>query len=307
MRSVVVSIVVLLACCRVTLAEPPAQERSVTVRVTPRAIHYFGADLDDHPTSSGDVSVSRFGALASIEFPIGAASAFTIGAEYTYSFYDFDGSGIFEDSLGLLEDAYEIGLTGTWSSRIDDTWSYFLGGGMRISAESGADLSDSLSFRGFGGVNYRISDRLLIGGGLAVTSRLEDDALFVPLVNMHYAINDQWSFAAGGGPAAAGRTLGGTLSWRPREDIGLGLTVAWDRREFRLDDSGPIPDGVGIDSRVDLALGLDWVIGPGVTVRFETGASVWQEYRFEDDDGRRVLETNTDPTPFIGASIGFEF
>lgn len=282
-------------------------DRSVVVRLAPRGIHYFTADLDDDATDSGDVSVSRFGIPGSVEFPIGEFSSITIGAEFMYSFYNFDGTGIFDDSAELLDDAYEVGLSATWSSRIDDHWTYFIGGGGRISAEAGADLDDALTGRLFGGVGYRFSDRFVLGGGVAVSTRLEDDALVVPIITAYYRFNERWALMAGGGPAAAGRTLGATLTWQAQPDLGVSLTGAWDWHEFRLDDDGPIPDGVASDSRVDIALGLDWGISEDISLRVETGVSVWQEFEFDDAGGNRIVETSTDPAPFVGASLVFEF
>ena len=281
--------------------------RAPVFRLNLRGLHYFSADLDEDATDSGDVSVSRFGPLASLEIPIGEVSSITIAGEFTYSFYDFDGTGLFEDDNELLSDAYELGLSATWSSRLGDEWTYFIGGGGRLSAESGADTSDALTARVFGGLGYRVSDQFTIGAGVGVSTELDDDVLVVPFLSAFYQINDDWWFGAGGGPAAAGRTLGATLTWQAQPDLGVSLTGAWDRREFRLADDGPIPDGIATDSRVDVVLGVNWGVVDRVTLRVEAGASVWQEYEFEDEDGDEVLDTGTDPSAFVGASIGFEF
>lgn len=289
------------------VAQPEQGGRSTVFRFSPRAIHYFTSDLDEDESSSGDVSVSRFGPSASVDIPVGSASTLTLGAEFTYSFYNFDGTGIFDDSEELLSDAYELGLSATWSSAIGEHWTYFIGGGGRLSAEAGAEISDSLTGRVFGGVGYRFSERFVLGGGIGVSTELDDDVLIVPIITAFYQMNENWMFAAGGGEAAAGRTLGATLTWQPQPDLGVSLTGAWDRREFRLDDDGPIVDGIATDSRVDIILGVNWGITGHVTLRVEGGVSVAQEYQFDDEDGDEVLDTSSDPTPFVGGSLRFEF
>ncbi len=308
------AIVLLLSASMPALAQPdaqpeaePAAGRPTVFRLDVGGVHYFTADLDEDESSTGDVSVSRFGPRASLELPIGAVSSLTFSAEFIYSFYNFDGAGIFDESDELLSDAYELGLSVTWSSQINEHWTYFVGGGGRLSAEAGAEVGDSLTGRVFGGVGYRFSDRFVLGGGVGVSSELDDDALVVPIITAFYQMNDQWMLAAGGGPAAAGRTLGATLTWQPQPDLGLTLTGAWDYRQFRLDDDSPIPDGIATDSRVDIVLGINWGLAEGVRLRVEGGASVAQEYQFDDEDGGEVLDTNTDPAPFVGASLNFEF
>jgi hypothetical protein len=308
---------VILTAPALALAQPEGESppegagadtaRSAVFRLTPRGVHYFTADLDDDDGDTGDVSVSRFGPSASLELPIGEASSLTLGADFLYSFYDFDGTGIFLDDNELLGDAYEVGLSANWSSRINQEWSYFLGGGGRLSMESGADTSEALTGRLFGGFNYRVTERFVLGAGAAVSTQLDDDLLIIPFISAFYQINDRWSLSAGGGPAAMGRTLGATLTWQAREDLGVTLTAAWDRHEFRLDDDGPIPDGIATDSRIDIALGLNWGVADGVSLRVEGGLSAWQQYEFEDEDGDEIADTDADPTAFVGASLNFEF
>jgi len=281
--------------------------RRVVVRLPVRGLHYFTTDLDDDEASTGDVSVSRFGLNPSVEIPVGDVSSLTLSGEFTYSFYDFDGTGIFDDDNELMADGYEAGLGVQWSSVIGGNWTYFVGGGARMSAEAGADLSEAWTWRGFGGVGYRFSERLVRGGGVAFSSELEDDALVVPVLSASWQISDDWTFAAGGGPASAWRTLGATLTWQASPDLAVSLTGAWDYREFRLDDDGPVPDGVMSDSRVDVILAVNWGVAQGVRLRVEGGVSAWQEYEFVDDDGDEVLDTDSDPTGFVGGGLVFEF
>ncbi len=313
----ILSLLALLVMPGVAVAQPAQEEfadgapagdgRSAVFRLAPRALHYFSTDLDDDATDTGDVAVSRFGALASLDIPVGSVSTITFAGEFTFSAYDFDGTGIFEEDNQLLSEAFEAGLGVTWSSRLGDHWTYFVGGGGRISGESGADVSDAVTGRAFGGIGYRFSERLSLGGGVGVSTQLDDDTLVVPIFTVFYQPHDDWILSAGGGPAAAGRVLGATLTWQPQPDLGLSLTGAWDRRQFRLDDDGPIVDGIATDSRVDIILGVNWGITEHIILRVEGGVSLAQEYEFDDADGDSVLDSEADATPFIGGSITFEF
>ena len=280
--------------------------RGVRFSLDLRGLHYFTTDFEDGG-DEGDVSVSRFGPIASVEFPVGDVSSLTLSAEFTYSSYDFDGSGLFEDDNELLDEAHELGLSATWSSRLGGKWTYFVGGGVRWSGESGADLSEAITGRVFGGVGYRVSERWVVGLGVGVSTELDDDVLVVPFLSSYHQINETWSFAAGGGPAAAGRTLGATLTWQATPALGVTLTGAWDRREFRLDEDGAIPDGIATDSRIDIALGLNWGVADGVRLRLEGGVSAWQEFEFEDEDGDELADPEADATAFVGASLNFAF
>lgn len=280
--------------------------RGVKYSLDLRGLHYFSTDFEGGG-DEGDVSVSRFGPIASVVFPVGDVSSLTLSAEYTYSSYDFDGTGLFDDDNGLLDEAHELGLSATWSSRLGGKWTYFVGGGVRWSGESGANFSDAITGRVFGGVGYRASEQWVLGVGVGVSTELDDDVLVVPFLSAYCQINERWSFSAGGGPAAAGRTLGATLTWQATPKLGVSLTGAWDRREFRLDEDGAIEGGIATDSRIDIALGLNWGVADGVRLRLEGGVSAWQEFEFEDEGGDELANPDADVTPFVGASLNFAF
>jgi hypothetical protein len=102
-------------------------------------------------------------------------------------------------------------------------------------------------------------------------------------------------------PASGGAAAAGEVAYRIAEPVEIGLGLLYNQRRFRLDDSGPVPDGVGEDNTLPVRLRLGWNITPQVGLHLLAGAALGGEVRIDDRYGNELDKQNYDPAPYIGA------
>jgi hypothetical protein len=272
-------------------------ERELLIRLGVEGEYALRSDLR---ASEGDVQVSRVRADLGVEVPIGERSSFDVSFDNEWSFYDFSNARGFAGAGEPWDDVWERGIRLRFATEHDESLSWFVGADVAASGEYGADFGDSVTYGGFGGVNYRFSETFFGGIGLFARSRLEDDFFFLPGFVFSWRFAPQWSLST-----LTGRGL--ELAYSPSESLKLYLRGSYDSREFRLDDDGPSPDGVGRDRRVPVALGAEWDLSDNVTIGGEVGAYVWQKYKLGDKQGTKVAEYEADPTAFFVLELRVAF
>ncbi|MGE3108576.1 MAG: DUF6268 family outer membrane beta-barrel protein [Phycisphaerales bacterium] len=280
-------------------ADAPADPapRAWTFEVRGAGSYTFAADIDDSP---GDVRIARAGFGVGVGIPIGDRSTLTFDIDEEASWYLFDNAGgLVPGSTDPVELVLSTDLGLRFSSRINPEWSWFLGGLAEFAGEPDVDVGDAATFGGYGGVRYQVSERFAVSAGLGAKSRLEDDALVIPVLGVDWQITDRVSLKTEGTRVR--------LSAKLSETLAVSLAGGWELREFRLRDDGPLPDGVFRDTRVPISISLDFRPSHAVRISVFGGVVVWQEFRFDDRSGDEVSETNTDPAPFIGISAAFSF
>lgn len=278
--------------------EPGALDRT-SVQFRAAAEYTGSADLD-----TGEVSIARLDTAISTRTAIGDSSAlsFRIGSEF--SFYDFADVGPFGVDGGMDSGArYTVGTT--FSSQIDDRWGYFVGGSVTASPGEGASWGDSITGGGVAGFTYQITDSLRVGAGIGISSRLEDDARFIPVPNIEWQIDEQWRLAT----TSRGLGVRGLeLSYDANEWLTLFALGGWASREYRLDDDGgPAPDGVLRDERVPLYIGATFKPADNVSIDVGVGGSVWSQFELLDSGGTEIADSDADPAlgGWIGATVRF--
>lgn len=283
-------------------AEPTAQPNVLdrTAFVFNATAGYTGsADLD-----VGDVSIARLDTSLSTQTRLNDTNALSLRFGSEFSFYDFADTGPFGVGGGMDTGArYDAGLV--FSSQVDETWGYFIGGSVTASPGEGASWDDSVTAGGFGGFSYQVNDSLRLGAGIGVSSRLEDDVRVIPVPTIEWQINEQWNLHT------ANRALnirGLELSYDANDWLTLFALGGWASREYRLDDdSGPSPDGVLRDERVPLYLGATMKASEKITIDFGVGGSVWSQFELLDASGNEIADSDADPAlgGWIGATIRF--
>ncbi len=177
---------------------------------------------------------------------------------------------------------------------------------VRWNAEPDADLEDGQTEGVIATVFWRVSDSLTIGPGVGVFSELTDDTDVFPFLAIDWAITDRWSLTTGQGVGASeGPGIG--LSYQTTETLDLGLAARYESTQFRLDDRGIAPDGIGEFQAVPVVLTLDWRPNPGVSVSAFAGVETGGEMTLRDEDGRIVQQNDVDTAAVLGAQVLVRF
>ena len=265
------------------------------------AVYQSSASLD----SGGDMSVGRafvsggLGRVFARRWRVGAALG------YGEDHYDFSGSS----GLGGLDPwdrVREFRISVPLQYFANEHWTVYAIPSLRFNAESGASLNDGRNGGLIAGAAYKISDTLSIGPGLGVFSEIEDSTSVFPILVIDWKITDTLSLETGGGFAAS-RGPGLQLKWQysPRWQFALG--GRYEKTRFRLDDSGPAPDGVGQDKAFPLFALAEFAVSSDITLSLLGGAELGATLRLEDESGDLISKSDLSTAPFFGATLKVKF
>ena len=270
-------------------------------------IYQFEGDID----GGGRYSVNRTFLGAGMEFDYSPALTldFDIGMELDN--YDFSGNGPFSkpaagDPWGSV---FDLTLSAVSRWRLDDNWRLILGGFVRWSGESDADFTKSFSGGGVFGGAYVFSDDLSLGATGLVTTQIEDGLLWIPSPIVDWRINKQLYISNMRGPVTYPASLGLEIIYYLNENMNVSLGGRYEYRRFRLNDDGPaaIRNGVGGERTFPIWLRFEWRPIEQIRIHLLTGVNFGQRLELENSRGDLLSREDTDPSPFIGAFLGFRF
>src|SRR5262249_44783307 len=145
-------------------------------------------------------------------------------------------------------------------------WAVVGGGLFEFAGERDVDVEDAVTYGGYVGVRHKFSDNFAATLGLVAKTRLEDTAIFLPLVGVDWNITDKLTLSSSATSVKVTDKLDDHWSFW--------VSGAWELREYRLEDDGPLPSGVVRDKRIPIKAGIDWSPCPHATISLEAGAVV---------------------------------
>lgn len=253
------------------------------------------ADIDD----SGDAEFSEtaFSVRGGPSFKIGEDVNLAAFGSYRYSHYDFVGVG-----ADPFENIHTFRLAPVFSYQLNE-WTIYGGPGIAFSAEEGADWGKSFTGGGLAGVNYKYSDQLSFGGGLAIFSQIEDNARLIPIITVNWDFADQWKLRVGFTEVAAQGGIGAEVTYDLNDQVQLGGGLQFQRKRFRIDAG----DGVAEDSSLPIYVKAGYKLTPTATIEGLIGINLGGTLLIEDDDGQEVFEEDYDPSVIFGLRAVFSF
>jgi hypothetical protein len=276
-----------------TAALPLLAQNGEPFRVTAGVGYRADADIDHH---GGDFHEKRFSITGARAFNVNEKLKIEPIVAYRFSAYDFSMPDPWDDIH-----TFRVTVLGHYA--IDDKWTVFGGPSMAFSGESGADFSDSITFAGAVGVNYRVNERLVVGGGFTISTEIEDDARLRPLLIAHWQINDRWSFESGFTEVAGGSGPGGEIRYKINDAWSVAGGAQYQEKRFRLSDDSRVRgvrDGVGEDTSLPIYAKVTWQVCPNGALELLGGVSTAGELRLENRGGHRITEVDYDPAPLVG-------
>lgn len=269
-------------------------------------LHSFDTAIDD----GGSFATNTAFAAARLGLPVGGG--FILGAQASWQgdWYSFDGASRVAPPPDAKPWADVQSFAGSVSlgRRLGKWW---LNGAFtaRFSFEVGASIGDGFNPGGILGAQYTFSPGLRLGGGVLVNARLEESPLIVPIPFVYWEISKQLVLSNTIAPDAYPRGPGIELAWRPTEAWALALGGRWEFRRFRLDDDGPESrrGGVGEDEGIPVWLRLTYRFRDNLRADVLGGYSVANRLRLADARGNDLLSSGTEPIPYLGAFVAWQF
>ncbi len=265
-------------------------------------VHQSETDLGD---SGGNFAVDRWFVSAGVDYGWDQRTSlgFSVGGgNSTYEFGDLTeiGGG---DPWNKIKDAR---VSVTWRFGFGETGSFILIPTARLNGESGASSSDSSTYGLYAAAAWRVNENLTIGPGIGVFSRLEDSTRVFPMLAIDWNITDRWNLSTGRGLAAS-QGAGLMLSYELNEDWSLGLAGRYEDIEFRLDNDGPAPGGVGRDQSLPLVFMATLEPSQKFSLSVFAGVELNGTLKLKNAMGDVVEESDYDPAPLFGATFDVRF
>jgi hypothetical protein len=284
------------------LAAQSSQDSPVSFTVDGAAVHQASSDLKD---GGGDFDLDRWFLSAGINYSWNPRNSigFTVGGGK--SSYHFDpesgfGAGDPWDKVNDLRFSVPMRF------KVSEKATAIVIPSVRFNGESGADTSDSRTWGLLAAVAWRLSSELTIGPGIGVFSKLDDGNRIFPVLAIDWDINERWNLGTGAGLAAS-QGPGLTLSYKVSEHWKIALSGRYEDLEFRLDEDGPAPAGIGRDQSFPLVLSAQVQPNPKITMSLFAGLEFGGKLKLKDSLGDLVAESSYDPAPLIGVRFAARF
>jgi hypothetical protein len=289
---------------------PPGSRVLVTLEAD--AAHQFRAGIDS--TDGGEVSSSLVGSRLSVRVPVNRRTGLSLSAGAGLLHYEFSGpSGIIPGDEAPWENIVVGSVGAGISHAFDERWRLFAGANLSSAGERATYFDETLTVGGTLGVAYAVSDKLTVGGGLTVQTRLDDSVFVLPFPTVEWVLpgdpQERWRLVVGGSRIGPSRAAGAAITFDATEQVTLvagwaGFGLGGD---FRLDDTGPAPGGVGRDRAFPIVVGVDWRPTRQVRLSAFAGAALFGELEILDSNGNRLAKRRVDPSPTIGVGLSVSF
>jgi len=139
-----------------------------------------------------------------------------------------------------------------------------------------------------------------------VFSRLEDGTRIFPILVIDWDISERWNLSTGRGLAAS-QGPGLTLSYALSQSWSLGIAGRYENTEFRLDENGPTPGGVGRDQSIPVVAMATWNPNRIIDLSVFAGIELNGKLKLKNALGESVAESSYDPAPIFGATFKLRF
>ncbi len=273
----------------------------VALTIDPYANHQFRTTIKD--SGGTDMAVTRAGTGVNIGLKVAPQLTLNLGLLAEYSRYQFDNIpgvlGVEKRTLHAMIVRVAPGL----DYRISDTWAIFGGVTADFSGEMGASGEKTDTYGGFLGVRYKYSKDLSLVVGVAAREGLEDHGSVTPMIGVNWQITEDLRLTTSGANLGAEVKL--TKSFG--SDWSLSLATGYESRAYRLDDRAPVVEGILREARVPMTVALECTPLPGLKVRLDVGAVVFQRMQVDDRVGNELFHREANCSPFTGVSASYRF
>jgi len=203
------------------------------------------------------------------------------------------------------------GMVGPWSSinttqataalqwQATQQWQIFGGGMARWAAEQGGTLSDGFEGGGAMGAAYAFSEDLILGGGVGVQTRIEDELLIYPIIVAEWKIADRLRLSTRLTSGWADQT-GAELVYAASDTVDVGVSAVFDYQRFRLSDSASARSGVGVTEALPVSFFVSIDVCPRGSLTAFIGVNAYGRLKTTDSAGNDLWASDHDPAPVLG-------
>lgn len=296
MRTAALALPVLLAASGACAQEGPPRG-PWAVSIDGFTAYQAPSDID----GGGEVAIGRTFGSVTVSRMRDFRNSLGVGIGAGRTWYDFSGGA--EAPWGDVRDTrLSLPIRFATSERTTVT----LVPSLRFDAEDGADLQDGQTEGLFAAITWRLSDTLTIGPGIGAFTGLDDEADIFPILAIEWEFAPRFLISTGRGVGAS-QGPGLSLTYAATDAIRIGIAGRYESVQFRLDDDGPAPGGIGGTKAFPLVATATYAPNPGVNVSGFVGVELEGEVTLRDEDNRLIERRNVDPAPVVGGQVTIRF
>ena len=273
---------------------------SVDFSFSPSTVYQFNANVD----GGGRLSVARYN--AALDMSSRASKDLRLGLSIAYAYDDYDFSGLTKFPVARpWSEVNRFGISAPVHYTFTDNWSLFVSPSVQWAGESHAKWDDALSYGAVAGISYKIRSDAVIGLGVGVYSNIEDTTVF-PYITVNWQMTEHLRIINPFRTSPAG-PAGLELAYTIDKYWETGLGAAYRSYRFRLEEDGPIPNGIGEYKTVPVFARVSYKCTPQIRIDVYGGATFVNKIYIEDQDGHELFSTKTDIAPLIGLTFVARF
>ena len=197
----------------------------------------------------------------------------------------------------------QVGVTFIYAPTED--WTIVVAPSVAWAYESGASTGNAVEYGAVVVATKDFSPTLSVGIGAAMFRRLSETRTF-PFLAIDWRINDAWRLA---NPFPAGPSGGAGLELRYAfaEGWEAGFGGTYRSFDFRLDQGGPVPDGIGENTFIPVFFRLSRNIGRQAQVDFYAAALANGRLKVKNQDGNDLATDDYRTAPAAGITLRYRF
>lgn len=275
-----------------------AQNDAIKATVSVTGINQFNTSLN----TGGNFGWSSAGATLNLLKPISAATSIGVSVRYGSQFWNWSNMnsyGYGGKSPWTTISTPALGLS--YSHKLDSDWRLNFIPTIESSAETGANLNNSLTYGAIFNGSKQLSPTLNLGLGTGVFRQIDTNRVF-PFIVIDWKISDRWNLnnPFPGGPAGG---AGLELTYKVTSDFKVSGGAAYNSYRFRLNDSGPYAGGVGQNKFIPVFAKFSYAIDRTTALDLYTLANMGGSVTAINTNGNTALSTNYRTAPAVALNL----
>jgi hypothetical protein len=234
--------------------------------------------------------------------------AFGLGAYFIYRREDYNFSGT--SGFGGLDpwnDINQFRVAIAARFYIKEHWTLMGAPILDYAGETGVSFTPGRNLGGVGAVSYARDENLSLGLGVVALQRQQELRTIYPLVLFNWRFAPDWVLRNGSFPLGPNGAAGVELAWDFIPGWEVSVSGQYQTRLFRLNDSGPEPDGFGLEDAIPVFGTLSYRMLAWLRADVFAGAMLSGDLELEHPNGHRVSRQDYNPAPFIGVRALLKF
>ncbi|MCE9619486.1 MAG: hypothetical protein K8R92_06220 [Planctomycetes bacterium] len=281
-------------------APPDTEKPASTMKVSGGYIHQFDTSISPNGSYTSDRVYGGF----SSAYTLADNLSLSVGIGYEYDYYNFSGTSAF--AMTAWNNVNSLGIVPRFDIRLDPHWSVGAAPVLQFSGEANADAGKTITGGGLANFRYAFDETHILGLGMLVKGQLDNSVLVVPVPLVDWEITKGLRISNLRGPEA-NPFVGIELVQELGPQINAALGGAWEYRMFRLDNSGPNPNGVGQEQQVSLYGRFEWRPAPQFRIDFVVGAALFNQLKLRTSSNNLVASEDGGTALMLGVFASFRF